>query len=112
MIRAFVHDNVAGFNVVISLIRSPEGEGISQGNAWICRLNNDNIGWEWIEDPVAEIRPTFVLGHEEARALLDGLARHYQGATDTQLLRQDRDHERGRVDKLLDVVTEIAKARA
>jgi hypothetical protein len=114
VIRAFVSDNLIGFRVAVTLVRTPEGQGVHDGNAWILRLAGDPIhaGWERIEDSAAEVRPTLTLGHEEARALLDGLAEHYQGASDTRLLRQDRDHERGRVDKLLDVVAEIAKERA
>ena len=114
MIRAYVTDKFAGFHVAVTLVRTPEGEGVHDGNACILRLAGDPIhaGWERIEDPDAEVRPTFTLGHEEARALLDGLTEHYQGASDMRLLRQDRDHERGRVDKLLDVVAEIAKERA
>lgn len=114
MIRAHVGSHYPSFNVAVTLVRTPDGEGIFQGNGWIMRLVGDPVraDWERIEDPAAEINPTVILGHEEARALLDGLMEHYQGASDTRLLRQDRDHERGRVDKLLDVVAEIAKGRA
>lgn len=114
MIRAYVHDNWPGMNVAVSLVQHPQDESVWDGHARILRLGADHlaVGWESIEDPSAEIKPTFMLGHEEARALLDALAEHYQGASDLRLLRADRDHERGRVDKLLDVVTEIAKGRA
>lgn len=113
MIRAYVNDNLAGMNVAVSLVRIPQDETVWDGHASILRFDADQLrGWEQIEDPAGQIQPTLTLGHEEARALLDALAEHYQGASDTQLLRQDRDHERGRVDKLLDVVAEIAKGRA
>lgn len=113
MIRAYVHDNYIGMNVAVSLVRLPEGEGVWDGHATILRFSEGSRypAWEQIEDPSAQIEPTFHLGHEEARALLDALAEHYQGASDMRLLRQDRDHERGRVDRLLDVVSEIAKGR-
>lgn len=114
MIRAYIHDNWPGMNVAVSLVQHPQDESVWDGHARILRLGTDLLaaGWEPIEDPSAEIKPTFILGHEEARALLDALAEHYQGASDTRLLRADRDHERGRVDKLLDAVTEIAKRQA
>lgn len=114
MIRAYIHDRLVSMNVAVSLVRIPQDESVWDGHAQILRLGTDLLatGWEPIGDPAAEIKPTFTLGREEARALLDALAEHYQGASDMRMLRADRDHERGRVDKLLDVVAEIAKGRA
>lgn len=113
MIRAYIQDNLVGMNFAVTLVRLPQDETVWDGHADILRLAADGFRtWEPIENPGAEIKPTLTLGHEEARALLDGLAEHYQGASDTRLIRQDRDHERGRVDKLLDVVAEIARGRA
>lgn len=110
MLRAFIRDRFAG-GVAVSLVR---GEFNHDDGAMIARFANGGglyTEWERVENPAAEVDPTFVLGGEEARVLLDALALHFQGASDMRLLRQDRDHERGRVDKLLDVVSEIAKGR-
>lgn len=112
MLRAFIQESFAG-SVAVSLVR---GEFNYDGHPMIARLTGDGhvprTTWEPVEDITANIDPTFILGEEEARVLLDALAHHYQGASDMRLLLKDRDHERGRVDKLLDVVSEIAKGRA
>jgi len=109
MLRAFIQESFAG-SVAVSLVR---GEFNYGGNPMIARLTGDvpRTMWEPVEDQTANIDPTFILGEEEARVLLDALAHHYEGSSDMRLLLKDRDHERGRVDKLLDVVSEIAKGR-
>jgi hypothetical protein len=116
MLRAHIHENYMG-RIGVTLAQHPEGNGLDDNRISIMRLQGEDgrapwTSWETVEDPTAEIAPTLFLGHEEARVLLDALAQHYQGASDMRLLRADRDHERGRVDKLLDVVAEIAKGRA
>jgi len=113
MLRAYVHENYLGMNVAVSIVRHPDGEAQYNSRVQIMRFGTGGRthGWEAIEDPTMEIEPSLVLAHEEARVLLDALAEHYQGASDMRLLRQDRDHERGRVDKLLDVVSKIAEGR-
>ena len=77
----------------------------------------EQVGWElrlpdgdWTRpsegaDLGADPGPTFHLRDEEARALLEALIRHYQGAEDTRSLRKDYDAERARVDKFIDVFT-------
>jgi hypothetical protein len=50
---------------------------------------------------------TFRLQDEAARALLDALLRHYQGASDMHTVRSDLLHERGRVDNLIKFVQDI-----
>lgn len=111
MLRAHINENFMG-RLAISIVRHPEGDGQYNDRPWILRLTDGrHADWKVIEDPMATIEPTLHLGEYEARVLLDALAEHYQGASDMRLLRQDRDHERGRVDKLLDVVSEIAKGR-
>jgi hypothetical protein len=59
-------------------------------------------------DPLVANKPTFTLPNDAARALLDGLMRHYQGASDMHTVRRDLLHERGRVDKMLEAVTALA----
>lgn len=58
-----------------------------------------------LEDPGV----TFIIPDEFARALLEEMLRHYQGASDMHTVRADLLHERGRVDKLLNAVTEMAQ---
>jgi hypothetical protein len=111
MLRAHIHEGFIG-RLAVSLVRHPEGEGWHDARPMIMRLHDGRLTeWEPIEDPSINIEPTLFLGEEEAHVLLDALAVHYQGASDMRLLVKDRDHERGRVDKLLDVVSEIAKGR-
>jgi hypothetical protein len=111
MLRAFIQERFAG-SVAVSLVR---GEFNYDGHPMVARLVGDGFTprttWETVEDPHSAIEPTLILGEEEARVLLDALAHHYEGSSDMRLLQKDRDHERGRVDKLLDVVAEIAKGR-
>jgi hypothetical protein len=45
--------------------------------------------------------PTLQLREDTARALLDILAQHFGGTSNTQQLRKDYDAERARVDKLI-----------
>ena len=77
----------------------------------ILRCQPDgNSTWE-DHDPLTTATPTLKLNGEAARALLDALLRFYQGSADTQTVRSDLLHERGRVDKLTEAVISIA-ARA
>lgn len=57
------------------------------------------------------VAPTMHLAMDEAQALLAALHNHFQGVDDQRALRADYDAERGRVDKLLGVVSEIARGR-
>jgi len=59
-------------------------------------------------DFYAEIRPTFRITHDFARALLDALLRYYQGSGDYHTLRADYLHERERVDKMIGTLQHIA----
>lgn len=74
----------------------------------VLRPDGDFMTWDEVPEPLAEIRPTFTLEGECARALLDALLRHYQGASDMHTVRADLLHERGRVDRLTDAVIRIA----
>jgi hypothetical protein len=70
-------------------------------------------GWEDLPDDYVllaadEPSVTMVLPNDAARALLEALLRHYQGASDMHTVRADLLHERGRVDKLTDAVIRIA----
>lgn len=59
-------------------------------------------------DPNTNITPTVRLSHDIARALLDALLRYYGGAPDSHTVRADLVHERGRVDKMLDALMDLA----
>lgn len=52
--------------------------------------------------------PTFTIPNGTARALLDALMRHYQGASDMHTVRSDLLHERGRVDRLITAVVDLS----
>lgn len=78
----------------------------------LLRLSEHGPVWEQVTDPAVVTEPTLKLGHEEARALLDALVRHYEGASDMHAARADLLHERGRVDKLTDAVIDLAKRAA
>lgn len=50
--------------------------------------------------------PSLVMEDDLGRALLDALITHYGGATNVRQLRADYEHERGRVDKLIEHIME------
>jgi hypothetical protein len=109
VIRAQVHKDWASFGVTILLtdqldddtrpreifhLISPEG-----GSPYFKREEID-FG--------CPVQPTLVLQDDMARALLDALMHHYQGAEDTRAVRRDYDAERARVDKLTDALISLA----
>lgn len=74
---------------------------------FVMRAGEDGLPLQWEEvQPATETRPTLRLTDDAARALLDALTRHYQGATDLHTVRADLLHERGRVDKLIGILGE------
>lgn len=108
MIRARVADNWAAFGVCISIT-----DGRGDRPQMVMGLKGRDDGsvysvWEQIPDDTLATSPTLTLGDDEARALLDALMRHYQGASDMHTVRQDLLHERGRVDKLTEAMIGIA----
>lgn len=115
MIRAYINDHLAGYNLEVSVVMHPP-EGSFDVRPRILRLGSGDgtvtQGWEEIPDPYGPIEPTFTLGQDEARAVLDALTAHYHGADDTRALRRDYDHERSRVDRLISTVSTIAAAAA
>jgi hypothetical protein len=95
---AFASDQVA---IAIVLRHNHEERSIMQ-------ITTDGYTvWETVE-PAATTKPTIVLANDAARALLDALLRHYQGASDMHTVRADLLHERGRVDKLVNAVIDLA----
>lgn len=72
------------------------------------------VEFEWTTmDEAATIdqaRPTLRLPDGMARSMLDELAVHYRGTTDVRDLRRDYDHERKRVDDMLQFVMSTSRA--
>lgn len=105
MIRAYIHDNYpfGGMSVAISVIDHPP-EGSRDIRPRILRLGPAGQqfaqSWDEIAADGAVGEPTLQLDGYAARALLDALSRHYEGAEDTRALRRDYDAERKRVDQL------------
>jgi hypothetical protein len=66
---------------------------------------------EEVQEHVVVDGCTIRLNNEAARALLDKLTEHYQGASDLHTVRSDLLHEREQRDKLTDAITRIAEAK-
>ncbi len=58
-----------------------------------------------------QYEPTLRLDDDAARSLMYELSKMYGGGDDTRQLRKDYDAERGRVDRLMATVSEIAASR-
>lgn len=108
MIQARVSDYMLMDGVAVMITDKREG-----GNRRVRRFHRDTnvVEWEEITDPAIGVEATMILSNDEARALLDALLRHYQGASDMHTVRSDLLHERARVDKLTDAVIEAALGR-
>jgi hypothetical protein len=89
-------------NVRLVLKYGPEDTKIAKIN------EHGSLTWTPI-DGITDPGVTFSIPDEFGRELLEQLLRHYQGASDMHTVRSDMLHERGRVDKLIDVVSGIAK---
>jgi hypothetical protein len=114
MIRAYVTEDLLGASVRVSIVQQPvDGRPES-----ILRVLSDDpsrfrcFRWEPLTPDAAEVEPTMTLGWDEARAVLDGLTRFFQGAEDTRALRKDYDAERARVDALTAVLADVSRTLA
>lgn len=76
---------------------------------YVTGIENGHLVWEPLtETQLLEARPSpLMLTNDVARALLDALLRHYQGASDMHTVRADLLHERGRVDGLIETVSRL-----
>ena len=92
---------IDGLAVYVSLKHGPQ-----QRQVMHCHGEN-SVSWDDV-DPAGIVEPTIKLPGEAARALLDALLRHYQGASDMHTVRSDLLHERERVDKLTSGLLQIA----
>ena len=111
MIRAYIRENLPMDSLEITLIQGSDGTprrimGMVDPAAGIFR-------WEDLpEDSRHDVTPTLHLGDDEARALLEALVRHYNGAEDTRALRRDYDAERMRVDTLTSALMNVTQMLA
>lgn len=104
-IEARISDQMLMDGIAVQIVMRSEGRVVR-----VLRPDGDFMTWEEVPaGPLMESRPTFTLENECARALLDALLRHYQGASDMHTVRSDLLHERQRVDKLTDALINIAK---
>lgn len=81
---------------------------LPNGDVMVMRRNAETsymVEWETVSVGQAVTGPTIRIPTEFARALLDALLRHYQGASDMHQLRQDFLHEQKRVDQLTAVIS-------
>jgi hypothetical protein len=116
VIRAHVHHNysMGGIGIAVSVVMHPP-EGSMDVRPRILRLGgSDSFTASWDEIPADGeiISPTLRLDDDTARALLDALARHYEGAEDTRALRRDYDGERKRVDGLIGHLAAVTRSLA
>ena len=110
MIRAYVADDMAGYGVRIAIVSQGDNDTTPRE---VLRIVGKEDGvhhfhWQLIE-PGTHVEPTLQLPGDMARAVLDGLSRHFQGTDDARALRRDYEHERGRSDKLTDALIGIAR---
>lgn len=116
MIRAYISDSVWAATINVAIVRKDaEGEGPRYiGSIQSSGEGPDRRTWfNWLTIGEAEgAAPTLQLDHEVAVALMQALNTHYSGVDDLVMLRKDYTAERGRVDKLIDVVSDIARRGA
>jgi hypothetical protein len=65
--------------------------------------------WEDMDGSLMRAHPTMHLSDDTGRAMLQALMNHYQGAEDLRTVRADLIHERGRVDKLINMYGDLAE---
>ena len=75
-------------------------------------LDGGDVAFAWEDhEPNTQVKPTLMLGYREVIALQEALAEVAIGTADHKTLRKDYDAERGRVDKLIDVISAVATSR-
>jgi hypothetical protein len=70
----------------------------------ILQMNGVAVNWVEVREGLPLPTPSISLSNDAGRAVLDALMRHYQGASDMHTVRADLLHERGRVDRLIEVL--------
>jgi hypothetical protein len=104
VIKAYIADNFMADGVDIFITDSGEG------HRRLLHVHGPfTVEWENISDDSVVPNPTITLSAEAARALLDQLSRHYEGASDMRTLRKDYEFERDRREELVRVLIGIAE---
>jgi hypothetical protein len=108
VIRAYVADDPMSFGVRVAVFNQP-GDGDYPRE--VLHIVGDESGvqrfhWQPVQ-PNELVEPTMQIPGDMARALLDGLQRHFQGIEDTRALRKDYDAERARSEKLTDALIDL-----
>lgn len=106
MIQVGIMDDLMADGINVAIRNKHDGAG------YMLAVGFDDFGqmkWEYIspEAQVLQRTPTMRLNGEVARALLDALLRHYQGASDMHTVRSDLLHERERRERLEDLLHDI-----
>lgn len=101
-VRARIEHDLAYDGVALHLVRKAGPRIIEQAS-----LGDGELRWA-THDPMAETTPVLRLDEDTARVLCDALVIHFHGTLAEQQLRADYDHERRRVDKMLDALLVMA----
>ena len=108
-IRAHINTDFTTFGSVRIWIADFEGD---RPRRIMRHADQHHFPWEDIDDSVVglEVEPTFTLQEDVARALVDALVRHFQGAEDTRRLRQDYDAALRRGDEKDKLIADVLRA--
>lgn len=112
MIRAYISDAQYGASIAISLVLTGDQDQPRRVLHFESLGEDHELGLaqRWSDlGPDCTARPTLILGHDMAIAVMQALNTHYSGVDDARMLRQDYDAERKRVDKLTDVLAEVVR---
>lgn len=69
--------------------------------SYIDRPSGWNMERTRLTEDQSDPEPSFALSESMARALMEALAAHFGGVSETQTLRKDYEAERARVDRLI-----------
>lgn len=94
-VEAHIESDYVGEGLKVVVLRK------NAGTAALIQVGSNNRldMWKHIDDAVES--PFIWITEDTGRALLEALLEHYNGSQDTRQLRKDYDHERARVDKLI-----------
>ncbi len=118
MIRVYIRDAFPGDQLEISILNVGDQPG---DDRYIMhqRIEGEDdrqflaTEWKRVEETYSPGTPTFRLPYGVGEALVRALTTHFQGGVDDlAMLRKDYTDERGRVDKLLEVLSDIARSSA
>lgn len=97
-----VRESYPSMELIVGIAR-PYADGRHEFVTGIVRSDADSLAGTPTEVvPEGVEGPLLRIPEDVARALLDALAQHFGGTSNSRQLRQDYDAERARVDKLID----------